>query len=190
MDSTLGILDVIVFLVFADLIANCRHYYRVLGAAAGATCTPTRTPAGCRAINVAGWVGLATLGSLWPCRPSQQIRQEFGVPWTSVWFEEAPCERQGLRPTPVIAHVGALRCATRMRGGYRADVLLAPATMKASSEAAGGHYIGTNWSPWNVDEFQRHLCNHRKGLRIYSLLKRVTNCVNGRQRWVTCAEAR
>ena len=65
MDSTFGILDVIAFLVFAILIAVAVVIVVFLGQLPGRLARQRGHPQA-SAINVASWIGLATLGVLWP----------------------------------------------------------------------------------------------------------------------------
>ena len=65
MDSTFGILDVIAFLVFAILIAVAVVMIVFLGQLPGRLARQRGHPQA-SAIDVASWIGLATLGLLWP----------------------------------------------------------------------------------------------------------------------------
>ena len=65
MDSTFGILDVIAFSVFAILIAVAVVIIVFLGQLPGRLARQRGHPQA-SAINVASWIGLATLGLLWP----------------------------------------------------------------------------------------------------------------------------
>jgi hypothetical protein len=64
-DSTFGILDAITFVVFAVLILAAMIIVVGLGQLPGQLARKWRHPQAA-AINVAGWVGLATGGLLWP----------------------------------------------------------------------------------------------------------------------------
>ena len=64
-DSTFGLLDVIAFLVFAVLIAVAVVIIVFLGKLPGRLARQRGHPQAA-AINVAGWLGVATLGLLWP----------------------------------------------------------------------------------------------------------------------------
>src|SRR5262245_34983949 len=63
--STFGVLDAIAFLVFAVLIAVATVIIVFLGQLPGRIARQRAHPQAA-AINVAGWLGLATLGLLWP----------------------------------------------------------------------------------------------------------------------------
>ena len=65
MDSTFGILDAIAFLVFAVLIAVAIVIIVFLGQLPGRVARQRGHPQAA-AINITGWLGLATLGLLWP----------------------------------------------------------------------------------------------------------------------------
>ena len=65
MDSTFGVLDAMAFLVFAVLIAVVIVIIVFLGQLPGRVARQLGHPQAA-AINVAGWLGLATLGLLWP----------------------------------------------------------------------------------------------------------------------------
>ena len=65
MDSTFGILDVIAFLVFAILIAAAIVIIVFLGQLPGRLARQRKHPRAA-AIAITGWLGLATLGLLWP----------------------------------------------------------------------------------------------------------------------------
>jgi hypothetical protein len=65
MDSTFGVLDAIAFLVFAVLIAVAIVIIVFLGQLPGRLALHRAHPQAA-AINVAGWLGVATLGLLWP----------------------------------------------------------------------------------------------------------------------------
>ena len=65
MDSTFGILDVIAFLVFAVLIAAAIVIIVFLGQLPGRLARQRKHPRAA-AIAITGWLGLATLGLLWP----------------------------------------------------------------------------------------------------------------------------
>ena len=65
MDSTFGVLDAIAFSVFAVLIAVAIVIIVFLGQLPGRLARQRGHPQ-VAAINVAGWLGLATLGLLWP----------------------------------------------------------------------------------------------------------------------------
>jgi hypothetical protein len=64
-DSTFGVLDAIAFLVFAVLIAVTIVLVVFLGQLPGRLARQRGHPQ-VAAINVAGWLGMATLGLLWP----------------------------------------------------------------------------------------------------------------------------
>src|SRR5262249_5295259 len=64
-DSTFGVLDAIAFAVFAVLIAVTIVIIVFLGQLPGRLARQ-RGHAQAAAINVAGWLGVATLGLLWP----------------------------------------------------------------------------------------------------------------------------
>jgi hypothetical protein len=64
-DSTFGALDAIAFLVFAVLIAVTLIIIVFLGQVPGRIARQRGHPQAA-AINVAGWLGLATFGLLWP----------------------------------------------------------------------------------------------------------------------------
>jgi hypothetical protein len=63
--STFGVLDAIAFLVFAVLITVATVIIVFLGQLPGRLARQRAHPQAA-AINVAGWLGLATLGLLWP----------------------------------------------------------------------------------------------------------------------------
>jgi hypothetical protein len=65
MDSTFGVLDAIAFLVFAVLIAVLIVIIVFLGQLPRRIARQRAHPQAA-AINVAGWLGVATLGLLWP----------------------------------------------------------------------------------------------------------------------------
>jgi hypothetical protein len=93
-DSTFGILDAIAFLVFAVLIAVAIVVIVFLGQLPGRVARQRGHPQAA-AINVTGWLGLATGGLLWPLAliwafvapsstpfASRRKRQETEVPRT------------------------------------------------------------------------------------------------------------
>ena len=65
MDFTFGVLDAIAFFVFAVLIAVTLIIIVFLGQLPGRIARQRGHPQAA-AINVTGWLGLATLGLLWP----------------------------------------------------------------------------------------------------------------------------
>jgi hypothetical protein len=64
-ESTFGVLDAIAFSVFAVLIAAAIVIIVFLGQLPGRLARQRQHPQAA-AINVAGWLGVATLGLLWP----------------------------------------------------------------------------------------------------------------------------
>ena len=65
MDSTFGILDAFAFVVFAVLIAVAVIIFVSLGKLPGQLARKWGHPQA-SAVNVAGWIGMATGGLLWP----------------------------------------------------------------------------------------------------------------------------
>jgi len=83
-DSTFGVLDVIAFAVFAVLIAVTIVIIVFLGQLPGRLARQ-RGHAQAAAINVAGWLGVATLGLLWP----------LALVWAFVTPTPTQCNREG-----------------------------------------------------------------------------------------------
>ena len=67
MDSTFGVLDAIAFFVFAVLVAVALIIIVFLGQLPGQIARQHGHPQA-TAVNVAGWLGMATLGLLWRWR--------------------------------------------------------------------------------------------------------------------------
>jgi hypothetical protein len=65
MDSTFGVLDAFAFVVFAVLIAATLIIFVSLGQLPGQLARKWGHPQA-SAVNVAGWIGMATGGLLWP----------------------------------------------------------------------------------------------------------------------------
>lgn len=65
MDSTFGVLDAFAFVVFAVLIAAAMIIFVSLGQLPGRLARKWGHPQA-SAVNVAGWIGMATGGLLWP----------------------------------------------------------------------------------------------------------------------------